>query len=93
MDRNNSNETLNITPLMDPDDHEVPSFIPTRRELLILTRYWADFAIDLEYAVALARYDIDCDCLSECMYDVHRAWSRVYAINDLLGDEVDTIVG
>ena len=66
---------------------EVPTFVPTRAELLQLIRYWED--IYLDYAFFTFRTG---RCGSDHQRLIHFAQRRVNRITGLLGDEAAKVV-
>lgn len=68
---------------------EMPEFVPTRRELLVIAKHWAGIAIGRTYvewsnaAVSVNTKD---------WRRIYFAWRRVYRIRALLGDVIDKLI-
>jgi len=68
---------------------EIPEFVPTSGELLVLAEHWTDVATQRTY-VEWANAPV---CVStEHWRRVYFAWRRVYRIRALLGDVIDRVI-
>lgn len=71
-----------------PGATEVAEYVPTRHELLELARYWAKYAVSIEYAWFANQQGSSSEWRQRRF-----AWRRVDRIRNLLGAEVDKVLG
>ena len=70
-----------------PGAEEIAAFVPTRHELLLLARYWAERAVGTEFKVFLTAQTGSTEIRIQPY-----AWARINRIGSLLGDCVEKIV-